>query len=84
MHLMRFFLGFQLAASFRHVRAGGCTRVSPQQSSPAYSWFITTLAVRFSIPLAVARQHARSSIGTKLLFKPHSSTRPSQPPAASF
>jgi len=34
--------------------------------------------------IAVVPQHAFLCIGTKLPFNPHSSTRPPQPPAASF
>ena len=91
MRLVRFFVDLQSEALFRRALARRYTRVR-DSLLPAFSASCPcTFALSFTLPVAdlpklfvPSRHPASSFIGTKRPFNPHNSTRPPQPPAASF
>ena len=91
MRFVRFFVDLQPKALLRRALARRYTRVR-DPLLPAFSASCScTFALSFTLPVAdlpkffaPSRHPASSFIGTKPTFNPHSSTRPPQPPAASF
>jgi hypothetical protein len=91
MRLVRFFVDLQPAALFRRALAPRCARVRGSLPPASSATFRCAFALSFTQILdhllklfAPSRHPASSFIGTKRTFNPHNSTRPPQPPAASF
>jgi hypothetical protein len=91
MRFLRFFVDLQSGALFRRALARRCTRVRDSRL-PAFSAGCScTFALSFDLSVADLPKLLHlvgilqaPLIGTKPTFNPHNSTRPPQPPAASF
>jgi hypothetical protein len=91
MRFVRFFVDLQPAALFRRALARRYTGVrdllQPAFSASCSCTFVlgfTQLVDDLLTLFAPSRHPASSFTGTKPTFNPHNSTRPPQPPAASF
>ena len=91
MQFVRFFVGLPPAALLRRALARRSTRVRDSHqrdlsasSSRASALYFAQRVHHLPKLFAPSRHPANSFRGTKRPFNPHNSTRPPQPPAASF